>query len=308
MKSLLRMLKLPREIIKGTNIQNNRFLVSCYEALMKFVSMGSEDVKVNFRGMVLLAEGGDITLLPTLLDGSFERYEIDWFIAFMTNSKGPVLFIDIGANIGVYTVKALQTRSDTKVVSVEPDSRNLRRLKDNTRAFENQERFQIIECAVGFVDTEHSGEAKRYFLNNTYGGTSRLVGSCEDTLLGNLTAVEMVTLDHLLTSNLQPEFREILIKIDVEGFEPEVLKSGMSSINEFKPTLLVEYTNSPTRNQLAGWSEEILDFLFDCYPNVYIQSFKKPIRVTNQNDLAKFARNEVINLVFSKNDFLEKTS
>jgi hypothetical protein len=76
----------------------------------------------------------------------------------------------------------------------------------------------------------------------------------------------MERLDHLVESLSLT--RIDFIKIDVEGFEPEVLLGGASVIEKFHPWLYVEITPAwfqgrghamePFLRKLSGWNYELL--------------------------------------------------
>ena len=100
-----------------------------------------DTLSVNFRGLDLVVEGRDITLLPTLIDQTYEKYEIDWFLQLITSNSGKKLFIDVGANIGVYTTLATKYyQNNVYCIAIEPDSRNLIKLKINIETNDLSER------------------------------------------------------------------------------------------------------------------------------------------------------------------------
>jgi FkbM family methyltransferase len=298
MNFLMRMLRLPRQAIKGTRFQRNVILIFAYRLLMFFSTGLRKDYQVNFRGMLLNAEGGDITILPTLIDGTFEEKEIDWFLERIREDKGQVLFIDIGANIGIYSLLALENKTGVSVVSVEPDNRNLERLKKNLAPYLGSSQISLFECAIGLTDSDASGSDKRKFLLDQYGGTSRLTNLNEDLGSINLTQVNVISLDYLMREVKFDEFDDVIIKIDVEGFEPEVVKSGLVSILQSLPTILIEYTNSPERLRLSSWDDELLSMLFQKYSTVLAISSVGVKYLNNPSNLKEFSEHEVLNLVF----------
>src|SRR5262249_27695046 len=65
----------------------------------------------------------------------------------------------------------------------------------------------------------------------------------EDTENGHFDKAKMIALDQLNLNNVS------LIKIDVEGYEMEVLKGAMETIKRNKPVLIVEIFFSPELNK-----------------------------------------------------------
>jgi FkbM family methyltransferase len=248
--------------------------------------------------MVLNAEGGDITILPTLIDGTFEESEIDWFLERIGGAKGRLLFVDIGANIGIYSLLALRNNVGITVASVEPDNRNLERLKGNLALYLGSPQLSIFECAIGLSSSKEVDNSKRIFLLDHNGGTSRLTNLNEDLGSLNFTKVDVISLDNLMRQLKCDEFDDVIIKIDVEGFEPEVIRSGLVTILQHLPTILIEYTNSPHRLSLSNWDHELLALLFQKYSKISAISGSGVKHLINPLDLSDFSEHEVLNLVF----------
>ena len=74
-----------------------------------------------------------------------------------------------------------------------------------------------------------------------------------------INKIEVITLDESISvENNKIDF----IKIDVEGYELDVLIGGKQTINKFKPTMLIEINdhtlnrNNVNRQQIFAWLEE----------------------------------------------------
>ena len=147
------------------------------------------------------------------------------------------VFWDIGANIGLYSWSCAQARPDFRVVSFEPDAKNLECLRRTSAAW-NLSRHDIVPCAVA----ETVGRTT-FFTDEI----SRATGSLEAaTATFNAThygamprgvEVETVTIDHLIAQGSVPP---VIVKIDVEGAELRVLQGGRRLLTERRPILLLE--------------------------------------------------------------------
>lgn len=128
------------------------------------------------------------------------------------------LFIDVGANIGSYSILASAV-CGSRVIACEPDPDSARALRRNVMASNVEDRVEIFEGAVG----ASSGRGRLSIGQDT---TNRM-------LEGDQTAgreVNVISLDAVIGDR-----SPMLIKIDVEGFEPEVIRGGAVTLR--KPSL-----------------------------------------------------------------------
>ena len=97
--------------------------------------------------------------------------------------------------------------------------------------------------------------------------------------------VEVTTLDHDVLQNLQMGWKRVsLIKIDVEGCEPEVLRGADDLIWKDEPVIVLEVNNSALARR-GHKHEEITDFL---YEHGYTYRFYQPgctMETSEQSDI-----------------------
>lgn len=153
-------------------------------------------------------------------------------ISFYTQflQKGDLVF-DIGANMGNFTMNFLRLR--TQVVSVEPQ---LACLKELYRRFGKKKRVTLVGKALGKKEGSGSisisaSETGIATLSEKWKKEGRFSKDHEWTIDQK---VKLTTLDHLIKSYGLPKF----CKIDVEGFELEVLKGLSHKI----PIICFEFT------------------------------------------------------------------
>jgi FkbM family methyltransferase len=136
-------------------------------------------------------------------------------------------FIDVGANIGFYSVLARDRVGPTgHVYCFEMDKRPLRALRKTVSAFKLRN-IEIEHAAVAAIDGRVSFSPLREH------GHNRI-----DPIGGTGKFVRCVRLDSWV---MQRELQRVdAIKIDVEGAEYLVLDGARETIARFKPTIVCE--------------------------------------------------------------------
>jgi FkbM family methyltransferase len=176
------------------------------------------------RGLTQLSTGEffyvnteDRSITPWILHGGYWEIFVDDILSALAR-PGDV-FVDVGANMGYYTIKiGSKIGPQGKVYSFEPNPHMFDFLSDNIMINAFEGRSQLFKMAVG----AEAGETWFSFQRREPGG-----GAVHDERLGveDEIRVPVVRLDDVIPQN-QPVN---LIKIDVEGFEPQALK-GMRGL------------------------------------------------------------------------------
>jgi FkbM family methyltransferase len=168
-----------------------------------------------------------------------------------SNLKAGDTFWDIGANIGLYSLLASGiVGPDGRVFSFEPSPDAFSLLSANIRGLQS---LRAIQCGVGNADTDAAFAAQ-----GASGGASFVeeVTKLNQSFLPETpirkVEVNIRKLDTLL-KELEPPH---LVKIDVEGFEFEVLKGACDLLSTARPSLIIEI--HPLQLKLSGGSEALL--------------------------------------------------
>lgn len=216
----------------GENLES---VVSSYIQSLEFSKrdlMGLDHMKhlrlASIEGFKMYAADDDISVGKHILRGGYEQ---DVTAVFRAHVKPGMNAIDIGANIGYYTMLLSSLAGPKgKVIAVEPNHRNTKLIEASRRAnsFGN---ISIAQVAAGrdtgllLLNTSHSN-----------GLTSDLPMDI-NAILGAET-VPCVKVDALVPSNLPINF----IKIDVEGAEYNALLGCQGIIERHKPTIVSEFS------------------------------------------------------------------
>ena len=190
----------------------------------------------------------DSRLSQEIYCGSFESGERQFISHYLRPGE---IFVDVGANIGMFTLIASQKVGEKgRVYSFEPCSRTYSRLVKNVDLNE----LNNVEC-LQIALSDHSGESAMNVSLDGYDAWN----SFAPLTAGNSFAREKVCAarwddfaeEHRLAG------RVALMKIDVEGWENHVLTGGREIFSRpDAPVLQIEFTDEAA--QSAGTSCESL--------------------------------------------------
>jgi len=182
-------------------------------------------------GAVIAIDPQDYIGWAVFRTGSYEPASLALALKIM--SAEPGLFVDVGANFGWYTC-AVASIAGVKVIGIEPDPENCAALRANI-ARNGLRTVVVFHGAVG-AQPALLAMSRRSPGNS---GTVAVAAGRPAPGSGGYWAGS-TTLQDLLNALVQQPARPVLIKIDVEGFEPEVL-NGLDFAGPFRPkNILIE--------------------------------------------------------------------
>jgi FkbM family methyltransferase len=195
---------------------------------------------------VLTGTHTEIRLIPHL--GEFDqevlfkmslRYETPVFGWLERNAIDYDLVIEIGANIGVYSVfldALIRSRPDARlkrVIAFEPALEPFGRLMDNLRA--NKTRFVVpFRAAVANATAFRS-----FFEPEGHLTKGSLVAQFASIFAPTQEIIVVAIGAHELDYFFQNSSR-VLVKIDVEGYEPDLMAGFKDIVQRYRPDFLIE--------------------------------------------------------------------
>lgn len=186
-----------------------------------------EEVVFNWiEGSKLVARKGMTGATGNIYCGLHEFVDMAFLLHLLRPGD---LFVDVGANIGSYTILASAV-CGARSIAIEPDPGTVQSLKRNIEENAIGDRVTIIEAAVGA-----SAGTVRFTIGRD---TTNRVATDID---GVTREVKVCTLDEISTNELP-----VLIKMDVEGYEPQVVAGASDAL--MKPSLaaVIAETANPT--------------------------------------------------------------
>ena len=225
--------------------------------------------KNNINWELDLSEGIDLSIY---IFGKFE-YEIINAIAKHQLPKKPVFF-DIGANVGVQTLQLSERIKNSTIHSFEPTNFGYNKLKNNILLNPNLRKNIFINQT--FLTNKKKNMPKKIYaswnLINTNNAHKKHFGILKQTSNAN-----SLKLDEYI---IKKKIKKIdFIKLDVDGYELDVLKSGYKFLKKKKVPIIFEV--APYLYKEYGYTESDLINLFKelgySFYNIY--NLKKIINI-----------------------------
>ena len=176
--------------------------------------------------------------------GSYDDEEIDLLIPYIQESS---LVLDIGASLGFYTIPLAlaASRSGGRVVAVEPVAANCAVLRRNLELNGVADVVSVLPVALG----TRRAEVVLHVETGGTGNATIVSGLAADEVArhdeaGGTGTEQLADVYRFDEIDLSPDDRDrpcSLVKLDVEGFEMEVLAGASSFLAANRPVIFAEF-------------------------------------------------------------------
>lgn len=206
------------------------------------------------------------------------NYIVDWeeFLFIHYYLRNNSIVFDIGANMGFYTIwMSRSIGKDGQIHSFEPDTKNFNRLSQNILI--NQ-----INCQVVLNNDAVSEKNGKMKITIGFDGENHLV---ESDFEGSSSITNVVCLDNYCQQRNISAIN--FIKIDVEGFELDVLKGGINLLTQKNVDVIQLELNralinsGTTQQELISFVGEV-GYIFCIYD--FITNKMIPFRVNDERE------------------------
>lgn len=194
-------------------------------------------VRIKNNLLITLPNLAETLALHLFINGEYEPHEIAFINNYIkqSNSKN---FIDIGANIGTFTLDIAKKNPYVNVYAIEASPRVFDYLKQN---ISQNKLYNIYPTQIALGDIE--AHKVSFYSDEMAFGT----GSLSPVFTHKAEIINCTTLDSYLKKNNIEGVD--LIKIDVEGFENQVFIGSKNVLsNQKSPAILFEFVD---------WAEEL---------------------------------------------------
>lgn len=180
-----------------------------------------------FPNTQLIIEKGMTGATMNIYCGLHEFFDMGFLLHFLRPED---TFVDIGANVGTYTILSSSVIG-ARSISIEPVPKTFENLKRNININNVQSKVKLVCNGIGESDEQN------LLFSSDNDTTNKVISS---DYKGASVAVSMRTLDSILNGETS-----IFWKIDVEGYEENVLNGALKTIssNDLK-VIEIENLNS----------------------------------------------------------------
>ena len=237
-------------ILRDMDVKGIRRLsVVLPNVLLPAVERAGKLIIQTLHGVKLLIDpakdkGVELALYQT---GTYEKGTIQLLGDFLKQGS---VFMDIGANIGLMsTIASKIVGENGRVYAVEANPKTIEVLRHNC-AINQCENIEILPIALA----SEKGSAILYENWKVNRGGASLISQGDEHGI----TVSKERLDDLFSRDSPVH----LVKIDVEGFELEVLKGGVAWFKTQQPVFIIEVSTNRS-NQEGATPESIMSFVAD---------------------------------------------
>lgn len=204
-------------------------------------------------------------------NGCFEEGEIAFFEKILKGIDSPVI-LDVGANIGTHSIRWAKINRKTKVFAFEPSPTTAQMLEQNVERNRLKDQIKVFATAV----SESPGTARFYHCVDDAYSSLKDTGRYE---VIDIIEVQVTTIDAFCKEQGLKKIN--LIKVDVEGFETEVIKGAIETLKKYKPELFIEIYAGTNSNKDP---ERTIKIIQDLGYHTFVLSKGKKIEWSKHSD------------------------
>jgi len=193
-----------------------------------------------------------------LYANGFERYQRGILDQVVTSGS---TVLDIGANLGFYTcLFARKVGQAGQVIAVEPTPKVFQALRHNISINRLGDRVTTLRVAL----SNQEGSAKMHLYSegnevyNSLGVTKSWLPEPPESSID----VDTMTMDYLL--HKIPDSTQCFVKIDVEGFQHQVLQGGFNRLRDMPNVAMMVEMNDLASQQCGTSSKDSFELLSEC--------------------------------------------
>ena len=211
------------------------FIKKIYSRVLNSILASKKEFIVNFKNIRLFINIKDPIDKIIFYKNEYEEMQFK-FLSEWINKNKPNIFIDIGANFGVYSLRISKLFQMLRVVAFEPVLTTFNKLKMNIKINSLEKRIKTYNLGLSNTNGQKKMVAlkRRNYIQS--GGFSFNIPKRK------LTNEEITQYHKTIKGDKVLKFKKkkVVVKIDVEGYESKVLLGIKNLLNNNKILLQIE--------------------------------------------------------------------
>jgi FkbM family methyltransferase len=223
-----------------------------------------------------------------LYSGEYDTQKIRFLMALMQRDS---VFVDVGANVGFYTVPLAKKASTVggKVYAFEPHPSNFSRLEHNINVNKMEKYVNSINVGLSVSSGKAELTLREDFAHGSDTGNAAIYINDDDQAYPTVK-IPLRSLDSMYGNDIH---RIDIIKLDIEGHEDMFMKGAVNAVGQERPIIMMEVNKYYYSRRHINLYYDIIDKLSPSY-GVYIPKSSKKIKIS---------RNDHFNSLSRVNDF-----
>lgn len=238
-------------LLRNLNVVFN----SVFKTRIKLPPSGIINLKTD-SGSIKIATNQTSYVTQLLYWNGYKAFEYSQIFEVLVKDLNS--FLDIGANIGFYSLLAAKANSNIKIHAFEPAKGPKYYLNKNIKINNFEKQIKPVDLALssykGTINFYEVDNLKYKYLDYNLAGEGN-AGTKTTSRNFIKNQVNTDSLDNFINSK---NIRSVdLIKLDTEGTEIDILKSGIKCIMKFQPIIISETLFNTTEIELDAFFKKL---------------------------------------------------
>lgn len=213
--------------------------------LLKYL-IGDDRIQINYGKVNLFVQLNSSIEHAVFFDEYNEKYLLELISYFASQSY---TFVDVGSNVGIHSLIASKSNNEIEIFSFEPEPSNFKAFIQNI-GYNSASNIKPFCLGVG----DFNGIVKMNINPGCNKGKHSLKIKFEDnTKAINIPIIKLDLFNDLIIAD------DVMFKIDVEGFEKEVITGAHNLLSTTKNSIIIIELLEETSGDLV--CKEIIDIL-----------------------------------------------
>jgi len=212
------------------NLKRTFFYYIFYRAIRRFLN---RDIKVKIYNFFVWCSFRKNKMSHSIIRKcDFEDLKELNLIKILSRDKSTFIF-DCGSNFGFYSLYLASLNENNQVIAFEASPKTYQELKKNIE--ENE--FKNIQCH-NLALTNNDNQTLTFFESSNDWESSLIESNFNDKTKINISSAKLDSFE----DRIEKKNQHIVIKLDVEGYEMQVLDGAKKIIEKHSPVIILEFS------------------------------------------------------------------